>query len=94
MSNNKRKMSSATTKSSKLAKNVGDQNNDLRLNECEILLVNKLKDSFVWMFFGELVLKSKAAEENVHNLFAEKYVCNRCFQIELDRSAESKLLKE
>ncbi|KAJ6635062.1 putative AC transposase, partial [Pseudolycoriella hygida] len=53
---NKRKKSTVTTTSSKLAKNIGDPNNDLKLSECEILLVNQLKDSFVWMFFGDLVL--------------------------------------
>lgn len=88
---NKRKRTSITTNSSKLRK-VGDPNNNLRLSECEVLLVNQLKDSFVWMFFGDLVLKSN---ENVKaNPFAEKYVCNRCFQIELERSSESKFLKE
>ncbi|KAJ6644340.1 hypothetical protein Bhyg_09307, partial [Pseudolycoriella hygida] len=91
---NKRKKSTVTTTSSKLAKNIGDPNNDLKLSECEILLVNQLKDSFVWMFFGDLVLKSNVSNGAKSNPFADKYVCNRCFQIELERSPTSKLLKD
>ncbi|KAJ6603181.1 hypothetical protein Bhyg_17824, partial [Pseudolycoriella hygida] len=91
---NKRKKSTVTTTSSKLAKNIGDPNNDLKLSECEILLANQLKDSFVWMFFGDLVLKSNVSNGAKSNPFADKYVCNRCFQIELERSPTSKLLKD
>ncbi|KAJ6639296.1 putative AC transposase, partial [Pseudolycoriella hygida] len=91
---NKRKKSTVTTTSSKLAKNIGDPNNDLKLSECEILFVNQLKDSFVWMFFGDLVLKSNVSNGAKSNPFADKYVCNRCFQIELERSPTSKLLKD
>ncbi|KAJ6636119.1 putative AC transposase, partial [Pseudolycoriella hygida] len=79
---NKRKKSTVTTTSSKLAKNIGDPNNDLKLN------------SFVWMFFGDLVLKSNVSNGAKSNPFADKYVCNRCFQIELERSPTSKLLKD
>ncbi|KAJ6647745.1 hypothetical protein Bhyg_02968, partial [Pseudolycoriella hygida] len=71
---NKRKKSTVTTTSSKFAKNIGDPNNDLKLSECEILLVNQLKDSFVWMFFGDLVLKSNVSNGAKSNPFADKYI--------------------
>ncbi|KAJ6639493.1 putative AC transposase, partial [Pseudolycoriella hygida] len=68
---NKRKKSTVTTTSSKLAKNIGDPNNDLKL-----------------------ILKSNVSNGAKSNPFADKYVCNRCFQIELERSPTSKLLKD
>ncbi|KAJ6647691.1 putative AC transposase, partial [Pseudolycoriella hygida] len=46
------------------------------------------------MFFGDLVLKSNVSNGAKSNPFADKYVCNRCFQIELERSPTSKLLKD